>query len=116
MNDSRLTLAIIKSAHEHGALVANYTQAIGLNTDKEDYKEIRFRELLTTGEGIIRARVIVAAVGPWTSELFELHRLSGPPIRPTKGVHLVLHNENHTIVCGGQNHNFIHLKSVSGKD
>ncbi len=89
VNDARLTLALIKSAHEHGALVANYTQAIGLNTNNESYKEVRFRELITGGEGIIRARVIVAAVGPWTSELFELHRLSGPPIRPTKGVHLV---------------------------
>jgi glycerol-3-phosphate dehydrogenase len=89
VDDARLTLALIKSAYELGALVANYTQAIGLNTDREDYKEVRFRELLTGEEGIIRARVIVAAVGTWTSELFELHRLSGPPIRPTKGVHLV---------------------------
>ena len=89
VDDARLTLALLKSAHEHGALVANYTQAIGLNTDREDYKEVRFREALTGGEGIIRARVILAAVGTWTSELFELHPLSGPPIRPTKGVHLV---------------------------
>jgi len=89
VNDARLTLALIKSAHEHGALVANHAQAIGLNTDNESYKEVRFREVMTGLEGIIRARVIVAAVGPWTSELFELHRLSGPPIRPTKGVHLV---------------------------
>jgi glycerol-3-phosphate dehydrogenase len=89
VNDARLTLAIIKSAHEHGALVVNYTQAIGLHTEKEDYKEIRFRDVMTDQEGIIRARVIVAAVGSWTSELFQLHRLSGPPIRPTKGVHLV---------------------------
>jgi glycerol-3-phosphate dehydrogenase len=89
VNDARLTLALIKSAHEHGAVVANYSQAIGLNTENESYNEVRYREVMTGGEGIIRARVIVAAVGPWTSELFELHRLSGPPIRPTKGVHLV---------------------------
>jgi len=89
VNDARLTLALIKSAHEDGALVANYTEAIGLHTDNESSKEVRFREVMTGGEGTIRARVIVAAVGPWTSELFELHRLSGPPIRPTKGVHLV---------------------------
>ncbi|MCG6916844.1 MAG: glycerol-3-phosphate dehydrogenase/oxidase [Deltaproteobacteria bacterium] len=93
VNDARLTLALIKSAHEHGALVANYTQAVGLNTDNESYKEVRFREVLTGQEGMIRARVILAAVGPWTSELFELHRLSGPPIRPTKGVHLVFHGD-----------------------
>jgi glycerol-3-phosphate dehydrogenase len=89
VNDARLTLALIKSAHEHGALVANYTQAIKLNTDIEPYRELRFRDVMTGREGIIRARVIVAAMGPWTSQLFALHRLSGPPIRPTKGVHLV---------------------------
>ncbi len=93
VNDARLTLALIKSAHEHGALVANYTQAVGLKTDNESYKEVHYRELMAGREGIIRARVIVAAVGPWTSELFELHRLTGPPIRPTKGVHLVFPRE-----------------------
>ena len=93
VNDARLTLALIKSAHEHGALVANYAQAIGLNTDNDSLKEVRFREMLTGREGIIRARVIVSAVGPWTGELFKLHRRSGPPLRPTKGVHLVFPGE-----------------------
>jgi glycerol-3-phosphate dehydrogenase len=93
VNDARLTLALIKSAHEQGASVVNYAQAIGLNTDNESHREVRFREVMTGREGIIRARVIVSAVGPWTGELFKLHRLSGPPIRPTKGVHLVFPGE-----------------------
>jgi glycerol-3-phosphate dehydrogenase len=93
VNDARLTLALIKSAHEQGASVANYTQAIELNTDNESHREVRFREVMTGREGIIRTRVIVSAVGPWTGELFKLHRLSGPPIRPTKGVHLVFPGE-----------------------
>ena len=93
VNDARLTLALIKSAHEHGALVANYAQAIGLNTDNESWREVRFREVITGREAIMRARVIVSAVGPWTGEFFKLHRLSGPPMRPTKGVHLVFPGE-----------------------
>jgi glycerol-3-phosphate dehydrogenase len=40
-------------------------------------------------EGVIRARVVVVAAGPWTGELFKLHSEPGPAIRPTKGVHLV---------------------------
>jgi glycerol-3-phosphate dehydrogenase len=89
VNDARLTLAILKSAHEHGAVVANYTQAIGLNTDKEPFNEVRFHEVIKGKQGVIRARVIVAAAGPWTGELFRLCRDSGPALRPTKGVHLV---------------------------
>ncbi len=89
VNDARLTLAVLKSAHEHGAVVANYTQAIGLDTDKEVLNRVTFREVTKNKQGVIRARVAVTAVGPWTAELFRLSHHPGPAIRPTKGVHLV---------------------------
>jgi glycerol-3-phosphate dehydrogenase len=89
VNDARLTLATVKSAHEHGAVVANYTQATGLDIGKEPFNAVNFREVLKGKEGRIRARVVVVAAGPWTAELFKLHSEPGPSIRPTKGVHLV---------------------------
>jgi len=89
VNDARLTLVTIKSAHEHGAVVANYTRAIGLDITKESFNTVKFREVLNGKEGVIRARVVVVAAGPWTGELFKLHSEPGPAIRPTKGVHLV---------------------------
>jgi glycerol-3-phosphate dehydrogenase len=89
VNDARLTLATVKSAHDYGAVVANYTKATGLDTDKEPFKQVKFREVMQGKRGTIRARVVVAAVGPWTEELFKLHPDSGPALRPTKGVHLV---------------------------
>jgi len=89
VNDARLTLATIKSAHEHGAVVVNYTRATGLDTEKKPFKGVRFREVMKGKQGVIRARVVVVAAGPWTGEVFKLHPESGPTIRPTKGVHLV---------------------------
>ncbi len=89
VNDARLTLSIVKSAHEHGAVLANYTQAIGLNTDKQPFKEVQLREVMTGKQSVLHTRVVVVAVGSWTSELFQLHHHPGPALRPTKGIHLV---------------------------
>jgi glycerol-3-phosphate dehydrogenase len=89
VNDSRLTLATVKSAHENGGVVANYVRAMGLKTDKDGGNELRFREELKGKEGTIRTKVIVVAAGPWTDELLTSHDHPGPALRPTKGVHIV---------------------------
>ena len=89
VNDARLTLATVKSAHEYGAVVVNYTQAIGLDTDQEPFNKVNFREVMNNKQGAIQARIIVAAAGPWTEELFQLHPQRSPALRPTKGIHLV---------------------------
>jgi glycerol-3-phosphate dehydrogenase len=70
-------------------VVANYTQALGFDIGKEPFNAVKFREVMKGKEGVIRARVVVVAAGPWTGELFKLHSEPGPAIRPTKGVHLV---------------------------
>jgi glycerol-3-phosphate dehydrogenase len=89
VDDARLTLANVKSAHEHGAVVTNYTRAIGLGKATELMHRVRFREALTGYEGVIHSRVVVAAAGPWTDELLRLQDHPEPTLRPTKGVHLV---------------------------
>ena len=89
VNDARLTLAIVKSAHEHGAVVTNYTRAIGLGMDTALLREVRFREVMNGKEGVIRTQVVVVAAGPWTDEFLRRHDHPGPILRPTKGVHLV---------------------------
>jgi len=89
VDDARLTLATIKSAHEHGAVVANYIEAIGFDIETESRHEVTFREVSTGNEGKIRARVVVVAVGPWTDKLLQIHDHPGPSLRLTKGIHLV---------------------------
>lgn len=89
VDDARLTLATVKSAHEHGAVVANYTRATGLGKATELMHQVRFCETFTGHEGVLRSRVVVAAGGPWTDELLRLYDHPEPTMRPTKGVHLV---------------------------
>ena len=88
VNDARLTLAVVKSAHEHGAVVSNYTRATDLDTKEETLNRIKFFDVLKGREGVMRARVVVVAVGPWTEELLQFYQHPGPALRPTKGVHL----------------------------
>lgn len=89
VDDARLTLITAKSAHEHGAVVANYTRATGLLKETGPMHQVRFREVFTGRQGLIRARVVVSAVGPWTDEVRRLLDQPEPVLRPTKGVHLV---------------------------
>jgi glycerol-3-phosphate dehydrogenase len=89
VDDARLTLSIAKSAHQSGAVVANYTQAVDLDLQTEPLRTVRFRDQLTGGEGEIRCLVLVVAVGPWTDDFLRRQNHLGPELRPTRGVHLV---------------------------
>jgi glycerol-3-phosphate dehydrogenase len=89
VNDARLTLATVKSAHEHGAVIANYTRATGIGSEAERMNQLEFRDVLSGVEGKIQTRVMVLAAGPWTDDFLELQGHPGPKLRPTKGVHLV---------------------------
>jgi glycerol-3-phosphate dehydrogenase len=88
VDDGRLTLATIKSAHEHGAVTASYTQAVAFGESHGLFR-VGFREVMSGEDGETRARVVVAAAGPWTDELLRLHDHPEPMLRPTKGVHIV---------------------------
>jgi glycerol-3-phosphate dehydrogenase len=88
VDDGRLTLATIKSAHEQGAVVTSYTRAVALG-ESDGLSRVGFCEVMTGAEGETRARVLVAAAGPWTDELLQLHDHPEPMLRPTKGVHIV---------------------------
>jgi glycerol-3-phosphate dehydrogenase len=88
VDDGRLTLATIKSAHEQGAVVTSYTRVVTLG-ESEGLFRVGFRDAMTGEAGETRARVVVAAAGPWTDELLQLHDHPEPMLRPTKGVHIV---------------------------
>jgi glycerol-3-phosphate dehydrogenase len=89
VDDGRLTLATIQSAHQYGAKVANYARAIGLDGANDRHYRVTFEEVQTRAVGEIRARVVVAAVGPWLDRFLQMRDHSERLLRPTKGVHLV---------------------------
>ena len=94
MDDSRLCLAVMVSAAQHGALVANYAEVIDFITSNGRVSGVRVRDRIGGEELTVRARKIVNATGPWTERLPER---DGSPIplrlRPNRGAHLIFSQE-----------------------
>ena len=100
VNDARLTLATLKDAHHHGAIVANYVrfvafigQAETANTANKMYR-IAAEDVISGQRFEISARKIVSATGPWSDHVWRKDpSYDGTPRLLTenaKGVHLLL--------------------------
>jgi len=94
MWDDVLTIATLRAAHQNGAAIANYTEAVGPLWTGDRITGFRARDLekpLGSGETDIRAHQVISCVGPWTDELGQ--RLAPNRwkkwLAPSKGVHIV---------------------------
>ncbi|MFQ6100859.1 MAG: glycerol-3-phosphate dehydrogenase/oxidase [Anaerolineae bacterium] len=91
-DDARLTLTTAKSAHLHGAVMVNHARVAGLMKTGGRIAGAHVVDELNGREIEVRAKVVVNAAGVWVDGMRELDRqCSGPMIRPTKGIHLVIH-------------------------
>lgn len=95
MDDDRLTLETLRSAHSAGALTVNYTKAVGLKFDEQGYaNEVLVKDLLGGSEFAIKAHHVVSTVGPWTDHFgSSVYKKWEKILRPTKGVHLTFAQE-----------------------
>jgi glycerol-3-phosphate dehydrogenase len=105
VNDARLTLATVKAAHLHGAVVVNHARVTGLMKAGERIVGARVVDQVGGQEIEVRARIVVNATGVWTDSVRELdERDSRPMIRPTKGIHLLIPrtrlNSQHAVIFG----------------
>jgi len=98
VDDARLTLETIRSAHRYGARVLNYVQVDELIKERGRVAGVRAHDTLS-GEIIeIRARVVVNATGVWTDTLTQLDDPGSPKrMRPTKGIHIIVPRALHEI-------------------
>lgn len=88
----RMTLAFVRSAVAHGAVVANYVAAEGLLHDGSRVVGVRARDVERGDEFPIRARITVNAAGPWLSGLnhrFAIGALPSPVTGLAAGAHIV---------------------------
>ena len=100
VDDARLTLATLKDAHQHGAIVANYVRFLDFvkRTDAVDAENRMYgviAEDVISGQRFeITARKIVAATGPWSDEVWcKDPSYDGVPrllTKNAKGIHLVV--------------------------
>jgi glycerol-3-phosphate dehydrogenase len=90
-HDARLTFALIRTAAERSATIANYAEVIAFTSENGKVNGARVRDNLGRRELTIRARHVVNATGIFSEQIEELAGYE-PQVRvePSKGVHLVL--------------------------
>ncbi|MBI9034606.1 MAG: glycerol-3-phosphate dehydrogenase/oxidase [Bacteroidales bacterium] len=90
-DDSRLTIEVIKKAHEYGATLLNYAQATDFIYSNETVCGVSVHDQLQDEQYEIKAKKIVNATGIWTDELRKKdHSLKNKRLHITKGIHIVV--------------------------
>jgi glycerol-3-phosphate dehydrogenase len=96
-DDARLTLANVRGAADHGAVVANYCAAEAILTENGRATAVIVRETLPGAPARtarVSARMIVNAAGPWVDAVRALEAPGATGrLKLTKGVHLVVPRE-----------------------
>ena len=99
VDDARLTLATLKDAHCHGAIIANYVRFLDFVKQSDTVagnrvSRITAEDVISGQRFEITARKIVAATGPWSDEIWSkdpsydaVPRLL---TKNAKGIHLVV--------------------------
>ena len=110
-DDARLTLENALSAAQQGALVANRARAEAFFQDGEGRVHgARVRDSLDGTVYEVRARCVVNAGGVWAQTILEESNLPvAKPLRPSKGIHILLAAERLPIVGAS------YLKSSTGR-
>ena len=89
VDDTRLTLEIIKKAVESGGTALNYTEVKKLIYENDKVAGVRTQDMLTGQEYEIYADFVVNASGPWTDLVSELELSSAKKVILSKGIHIV---------------------------
>ncbi len=91
VDDARLTLAVVKTAASHGAVVANYVEATALRHHGDQVVGATLTDRRTGATLEVGAKTLINAAGVWADELRALDEGRNPgSLRPAKGVHLTL--------------------------
>ena len=89
-DDARLVLAVLRTAADHGAVVANRT-AVERITSTGSSHVVTFRDTTTGATFDISARSVVNGAGVWSDDVRAVDEGTHPDtIRPAKGVHLTV--------------------------
>ena len=88
-DDSRLTVATVRSAIDHGAAVATYLKATNIRKDQIFSIDAASTLPGENHEVTIQARAVVNAAGPWVDQVCDLEQPQPPRLALSRGVHLV---------------------------
>jgi len=108
MDDDRLVLETLRSAHRLGAVMANYVKATGAQFTDGKVSAVECVDALTGAPFRVAGRHVISTVGPWTDRLGEnLFKQWKKTLRPSKGVHLTFKQSrlplHDAVVMGAEN-------------
>lgn len=91
MDDDRLTIETLRSAHDYGAVISNYVKVDGAEFSGQKISALKCKDQLGQRTLSVKARHFVSSVGPWT-DIFghEILKTWRDSLRPTKGIHVTL--------------------------
>jgi glycerol-3-phosphate dehydrogenase len=90
-DDARLTITVIKSAMQFGAVIANYAEVIGLRKTGDRVCGIAVRDTISGDEFDVRANVVINASGVWIDQIRALDgNQNQQAVKPSKGIHIIL--------------------------
>jgi glycerol-3-phosphate dehydrogenase len=90
-DDARLAITLARTADDHGAVLTNYCEVVGLLREGDLVAGVIAHDLETGCEHTIRARVVINATGVFTD---EIRRMDDPSVRgmitASQGIHFIL--------------------------
>ncbi|QSB13942.1 glycerol-3-phosphate dehydrogenase/oxidase [Natronosporangium hydrolyticum] len=91
VDDARHTMALARTAAQHGATVLTRTEVVGVRYAGGRVVGATIRDHMSGREVVVSARRVVGAVGVWTDQLHHLARVPGQlRVAASKGVHLLV--------------------------
>ena len=91
-DDSRLTVATVRSAIDHGATAVTYLKATNIRKGETFIIDAASTLPGETRELTIAARAVVNAAGPWVDQVCDLEQAQPPRLALSRGVHLVFNH------------------------
>ncbi len=90
-DDARLAINLAQTAAENGATILNYTKVIGLVKEKGFVEGLVVKDLESSSEHTINAKVVVNATGAFTDGILQMDDPTAEKIvQPSQGIHLVM--------------------------
>ena len=88
-DDARLTVATVRSAIDHGAVVSTYLRAVNIRREGDFVVSAVSTLPGDQSEATIKARAVINAAGPWVDQVCGLEGDQPARLALSRGVHLV---------------------------
>lgn len=90
-DDARLAIHLAMTAHDHGASLINYCEAVDLIKEGDITRGVVAVDRESGARLELRAKVVINATGVFVDQLIQLDEPEAEPIiAPSQGVHIVL--------------------------